>query len=323
MNPSKYSRITAVILVAIFLVLAIIGSVHARNPHRSNTMPLKASASVVETYKSGAKDTGKAVYRWDKKSKTLSISSQSRMIYAGIFSFPEYLVMDPSAFTKDPGLFVLWNQEVGQTDEDMKNALWFAFCPSIRTGKVQRLVDIGNYDFQLGGSQALRKEYRFYAKHGKLLNYDFSDGSARYNVLYQYNQDKTLQSISFRNSNGFSMTFTFLYKDGISCGRRLKLSTNRESFSRYWKSIQNEHGRVTEVRTGGPVYRFQYSRNGKGYLTGYSMTTKKDGKAVSTYRESFRYDTESRPVRLTSIVVQQGRQTAQSRTTFTYADKNI
>ena len=236
------SAIVAVLL-AVVIVLACVPRV-----------PIMSAASA----KSG-KESSKATIRFHEDTLTLDLTSHSKFQnIAGVYTYPEYIFYNAKAVGKDPCRFFMWNNSIGGVDDDMKNALYFAYSPLVRKGKVKVFREISNYSID-SVKWSRKKVYHFFTNGGKLTNYDYENGGIRYNVLYKYDTDGDVKSVDFSNSNGFTMIITLEKTDGNTTELDIYDSFSKKVSKEKWKY---QDGKIII----GKKPTFTLEKNG-GYLT--------------------------------------------------------
>lgn len=289
MKHKKLWTILGIVVIAAAVIVFMICWNRSKTPHQVSRLPLMSSASAEETAKGQPKESSKATITYLEGKETLTVASTNKLLTtAGLFSYPEYLFTDPNAVSKDPALFLMWNNHLGSIDDDMKNALYFACNPGIRAGRITKFNDAGKYQ---KGHWA--KTYRFYTVHHKLTNYDYTNGDTHYNVSYLYNPDGTLRKVTFANGLGFSMDISILYKDGLSCGFRIHDSASKKTTTDRWKTRTNAKGRIVSLKTDTRTYGFKYDQPG-GYLTQICLDNR--------YRITYSYGKGHRIEKVESIV---------------------
>lgn len=263
MKHKKVWTIVGVVVIAAAVIVFMLCWNRARTPHSVSRLPVMSSDKAVEVSKDMPKESSKATFTYHEKNQSLTISSTNKLnTTAGLFSHAEYLFSNPNEFSRDPALFLMWNNNIGSIDDDMKNALYFAFSPAICSGRVKKLNDAGKYSKK----KHWNKTYRFYTVSGRLTNYDYTDGTARYNVSYTYTPDGKLRRITYANGLGFSMDIAILYNGDLSCGFKIHDSSSHRTTKENWKVKTNDDGQIVSLKTDTRTYGFRYDRPG-GYLT--------------------------------------------------------
>lgn len=288
MKLKKLWTIVGIVVVAAAVIVFMLCWNRSQTPHKVLSLPLMRTASATDIARNLPKETSKAAFTYHEADKTLNLASSNQLTVASVFSYSEYLFTDPNALSKDPALFFLWNTNIGGIDDDMKNALFFAFSPDIRSGKIRKYNDSGKY--QKG---SWTKSYRFFTVNRKLTNYDYTDGSAHYNVHYRYNADGSIKQITYSNSTGFSMDITVLYQDGISGGFIIHDTGSGKTTTEKWTCHRNSRGRVTSFKTDTRTYTCLYDRS-DGYLTQIGLADR--------YRMTYSYGKGHRLEKVESIV---------------------
>lgn len=266
MKRRKIWTIVGIVILAAAVIVFMLCWNRSKAPHQVSKLPLMSKATATDISKGRPKETSKAEFTYNQAKKTLTLTSTNHPAgTTGVFSYPEYLFTDPNALSQDPALFFMWNNNIGSIDDDMKNALYFAFNPAICSGKITRFLDAGK-------NQKLHwnKSYVFYTVNNKLTNYDYTDGTARYNVTYLYTQDGRLRKITYSNSSGFSMDITILYQGDTSCGFKIYDTGSKRTTTEKWKCHFNKKGQAVSLKTDARTYAFQYEKAG-GYLTRISL----------------------------------------------------
>lgn len=262
MKHKKIWTIAGIIVLAAAVIIFMVCWNRAKVPHHTSKLPLMSTAEATEVTRDSPKETSKAEFTYSEAKKTLTLSSTNHLAStAGVFSYPEYLFTDPNALSQDPALFFMWNNNIGGIDDDMKNALYFAYSSAVRSGKIVRFNDAGKY--QKGH---WNKSYLFYTVNNKLTNYDYSDGTAHYNVTYLYTPDGKLKKVTYSNSSGFSMDITILYNGQTSSGFQIHDNASNKTTTEKWKCRFNKKNQVISLKTDARTYAFQYEKPG-GYLT--------------------------------------------------------